>query len=736
MDLKKIFSANKKREDLKTYLAIEIHESLIKSATWKIDSEQSPEVISLGSFEMWDSQESLLNGIDASLTSAVKDLSVQPNEVIFGLPESWLKNNKIHPSKIDLVKQIIKELNLKPLGMVTVTQAIVHYLKKIEGVPPTAILLEIYSTKVIVTVIKLGQVQDSEEVGRSGDLAKDVEEALVRVSTDQLPPRFLLTNGSNLENEQQQLLSHSWQDKISFLHLPKVEVLPIDFSIKAVALAGGVEAVKSLGVNVNDSLEKEVKKTTLIESSSSLKTHNLKEIGFDVEESLDTQATSLISQKNLIAENVDISTEKLSPSVSAISPTKEISSTEFPSSKTNLTQILSQTTDRCKNFFTSIPIFKRWFIYPLLILIIILTTTTYYLLFSKAKIILTLPSQSIEETQNITFSASPQEGTIPIEIKTVSSQTTQSISTTGEATIGDRATGKITIYNRTLEPITLNANTKIISNIDGLVYTLDTEVVVASKSSDLISGEEKFGKSTGVTISANRIGVDYNLAQESNFAVDKYSKTILYAIGETDFSGGSSRVVKAVSQDDKDFLLSSATKEIEKSLQAQISQQNTDLFPIILGEIKFDQQIFDKEVGEEADSVELELSASTQVIIYSKSKLIEHINQGINNTFADSYVLAPEKTNFDFTSPEFISKNTYKIQVKINGVLIPYTEEETLIGQVVATSINKAQEKLKQSTDFESAIILIKPKIPLLSRFLPIKQSNISLEIIIPDQNK
>ena len=731
MDLKKLFFTNRREGSSKVYLAVEIHEFLIKSAVWKINLEQQPEIVSFGSFEMWDSQESLINGIDASLTNAVKDLPSQPNEIILGLPEHWLEKDKIHPSKTTLIKQILKELSLKPLGMVTVTQAIIHHLKVAEGVPPTAILLEVYPTKVTVTVVKLGEIKASEEVGRSGDISKDVEEALTRLNMKQLPPRFLLTNGSNLENEQQQLISYSWKEKLSFLHLPKVEVLPIDFSIEAIALSGGLEVIKVLGVGIE---QKELKeKGPTLSSPSLTASPELKDIGFKVEET-ESPLPPPIPKTSLTDEKLH--SEK-TLSTSEVPEDKENSTSssqlKISLSFSRLFKLFNSFFSNIKNFFISKSLFKHWFIYPLLISILLLITTISYLFFGKARVVITLPSQTVEETGEIILSTISQPNTVLVELKNISSQTNQTVTTTGETTVGDKASGKVTVYNRTIEPIALASGVNVISDSDNLIYTLDTEITIASKSSDLISGEEKFGKAIGVAVTADRIGVDYNILQNTNFTVDKYSKTILYAIGENDFSGGSSRTVKAVSQEDKEILLSSATEEVERNIHLQIKQQNIDLIPIMLGEIQFDQQNFDKEIGEEANELSLDLSANFQVLICSKSELISYLNQEIKKKYSDSRVLALNKTNFEFSYPEHISEDSYSSQLKTTGVLIPEIETDLLVEQIVTTSVNKAQEKLRQSTNFESVIIFIKPKIPFLSKILPARKNNITLEIIVSD---
>ena len=113
-------------------------------------------------------------------------------------------------------------------------------------------MLEIYTSKVALSYIYLGEVKSIEEVAKSGDLGRDVEEGLTRMDLPNYPARFILTNGSDMLDESQQITSFPWQDKLPFKHLPKVEALPVDFSIKAIALIGGTEAVKYMGMPVHE----------------------------------------------------------------------------------------------------------------------------------------------------------------------------------------------------------------------------------------------------------------------------------------------------------------------------------------------------------------------------------------------------------------------------------------------------------------------------------------------------
>src|SRR3989338_10282519 len=116
MVLNNLFTPKNKKTTAELFLAVEIHESMIKSAVWQVEAE-TPSIVALGSYELWDSEDSLINGVDASLSEAIRGLSSEPDRVIFGLPDSWLSENRVHPTKQKLIKRLIKESEIKTIGM-------------------------------------------------------------------------------------------------------------------------------------------------------------------------------------------------------------------------------------------------------------------------------------------------------------------------------------------------------------------------------------------------------------------------------------------------------------------------------------------------------------------------------------------------------------------------------------------------------------------------------------------
>lgn len=69
---------------------------------------------------------------------------------------------------------------------------------------------------------------------------------------ESLPSRIILYDGTSdrLDELTQQLLVSDWYSTFPFLHIPKIETMDNSFSISAIAISGGGEAAKSLGIPV------------------------------------------------------------------------------------------------------------------------------------------------------------------------------------------------------------------------------------------------------------------------------------------------------------------------------------------------------------------------------------------------------------------------------------------------------------------------------------------------------
>ncbi len=699
MAFNNIFSPKKQKNTPQLFLAVEIHESMIKSAVWQVEDE-APSIVALGSYELWDTEDSLINGVDASLTEAIRGLDTEPDRVIFGLPDSWLTENRIHPTKQKLIKRLIKELDIKAIGMVTITEAIVSHLKTQEGVPPTAILLEIYPSKVIVSLVNLGEIQAQEEVGRSDDLARDVEEGLARFEAEKLPARFILTNGGDLENEEQQIIGYSWTEKLPFIHLPKVQVLPIDFSIRAIALSGGSEAAKAIGLpiapeNVTPTPAEE-KSDAIVESVTS----DLASIGF----SLDGEVEKIEEVK-----------EEVRETVSEVEPepvVKKLPHFTLPKIKIPHLAIPSL---KLKGLAIVLPLIAFFLLIGGLV--------AYYFFFGKVKVVMSIAPVRVSQTIDVSIGTGTKDNYLSVIAtkKTLSAKASDSLPTSGEALVGDKATGKVIVY--TTKAINLKAGSKITAP-DGKTFTLDTAISVASGSADPSSPA-----TVSVSVLATKIGADSNLEKGTKLTADGYQRSDVVAVVDASFTGGSSRTVKAVDKKDQDKLLEQVSDKIKAAIDDQLKASDPDSRSLVVGALKYTTKAFDHSVGQEANTLYLDLAADMDVLVYSKKEMLSQIEKKILASVDLGLVFDSEQTQVSFTDPTPIDANTFATKANVQAVLFPKINETEFTKVVRGKPATTLKNILQTTRGYQSATVYVSPKLPFLDQFLPLNSKGYSYSL-------
>lgn len=761
MNFTNLFSKKPNTPQAEYFLAVEIHESLIKTALWEVQNGESS-VVNVGTYELWADEDSLINGIDSSLEQAVKVISGQPNRVIFGLPDSWMEEDKIHPTKIKLVSRICKELGLEPIGAVTINRAVAHYLKKRDGVPPTAILLELYTTKISLSYIYLGEVKATEEVAKSGDIGSDVEEGLTRMDLPNYPARFILTNGSDLADESQQVTAHPWQDRLPFKHLPKVEPLPVDFSIKAIALIGGTEAVRYMGLPIKEekhsppenhsvlpTLDQSQYSTpstvddlsstaTSVSDSDNLQVpegdiQNIEEHGFFYEEVEAPNQSSLHLQNDLPTDEVFLDDQLTSsdiqdqePDISGSDDRVEIiqPSAVFPKSKSKFKFTFPKIGKLPKFPF---PKFKFSFGPLLLIPLLLIAGVASYFYFGKVIISLFFNPQSFNQNLTVFVADTPRSDkpTLVAITQKVSGSTKETTATTGTATVGERAVGLVTIANKTVAPLVIKKGTVLTTDNGKYSFSVDEEVTVASASSGLL--DVISGKATGVKVTATKIGPEYNLSAENTLTVDSYSRTVAIAITEKEFAGGTSRSVNAVSKADQDKLIAQATDKIKQLTDSQVTSATPGKKTIPLSELQLTKKVFDKNIGEESTTLSLDMEASLDTFVYTEQDLFTLVDNELKAKLPSGSVLKPNSTNIKVESLQK-KDGEYQANVSIAASLYPVLDEEKLKQVVKGKQIDKIRPFFDPIKGFTGAQVKITPPIPLLSKYLPLK--NIEFDLI------
>jgi hypothetical protein len=727
-------------ENLPRFLAIEIGPANVKTAVWQVDGEQT-EVVSLGvprSFAGEDENE-FLEAIDESLSHALADISPEPNQVIFGLPETWVSGEGIAESKKPLLKKICKALALKPVGFVVTTEAVIHYLRDTEGGPPSAVLVNVQAKELVVSLIMLGKLQGSQVVGRSNKIAADVEEGLARFPRDEsLPSRIILYDGeADLEAVKQDLISHEWLRKLKFLHFPKIETLKENDSIEAVAVAGGAEVAKSLGLaNETENKEGAVMEPVVEEDDFEFEPLDEPEIKAEAEEvEFEELEAEVAGGDETMAEDEEVAN---------VIPVKDI---DFTGKETDtpgggwLNGLMA-----LKNRLPFQGIKQRGrakggkkpkliLIGGLLLGLLLLGGGIYAYQAPKASVVILVQHRLLEKELTFTLQELGEgeltgDGVVRASLEEAAVSGSKAQSATGTKTVGEVAKGKVAISNFTDSIKSFPARSEIF--YQDLKFTLDEAVTIASSSSSKNDQGWKIIKPgiSEVTVTAAQIGERSNLSSGTELVVQNFATDSFSAEAVTAFSGGVSSEVAVVSEADRSRVYENLREELEdeglRQLEA-LAGDGQEVAP--MGGWKVTQESYSASANEEAENVSLTLALSRQAYIYDQRQVTALALEAAKDDVPDNYRVDLDATEIEIKETGEDRNGQVSVRAIVKLGLVPKIAEDEVASRIAGKSIDGSQEYLKSLTGFEQTEVFIQPDFFNRFKSFPYKRENITITI-------
>ncbi len=688
------------------FLAVQIDTEFIKTAVWGIKNDL-PEIIGIGGTAQWDgtSVEVLLEAIDTSLSIALEKIpeKVEIAKAIFGLPEAWVSPESILPARLNDIKTICEKMAFKPLGFVITTEAIAQYLKAKEGTPASAILIRVSTSEVAVSIIRLGVIEATHIAGRSGDIASDVKEGLTRFGDQEsLPSRIILYDGTadRLDDLTQQLLVSDWYSIFPFLHIPKIETMDNSFSISAIAISGGGEAAKSLGIII--------KPIPLQEQEPVQETIQEPPI---VPSSIPQQ-----SKSNFIG--------KMNPIFSKLKNFR-IKTVRMPKLNLKFPKITAKMN---KINLTAAVVF----------LVFLLATAGVVQAakkLSRTTLKISVAGQEISDTVKVTAdlqsnSINSSANILPAQIITLTKSKEQTKPTTGKKTTGDKAKGEITIYNlRTDGSKKFDTGANIAASVSGnkILFLLDSSINVASASAgtdySIIPGKAK------ISVIAESFGPEYNLESGTEFQIANYSKSTYVAKNETAFAGGTKKEIATVSKKDKSELLAGLVEEIKSESQNELTGQNQDkkIFTETI-EVKPTKEDYSVDAGTEAESVSLSLDTLVKAIGVTETDY-----QNLLAAILSSKVPAGFSANGQNIKSEIKNVQTEEgkvfFDIDFSATLTPQTDKKQLMEMISGKRPAAAIDILKRLPRVKNAEFTFSSKLPSFLQWIPSDPERINFEI-------
>lgn len=718
----------------KLFLGILLTEQSVQAVLWSIENAQI-QVEKKSEIYQINNEEETLPQTDKSL----QDLGEQSEgleEVIFGLEPSWSDKNGVLDNKKPLLKKLTEDLSLKAIGFIVLTEAVVKNLQKTD--PNLNSVLVFYSTtQVNVVLVENGVIQKTESVGRSEDTVGDLVEGLARAKAEHkrdFPPQIQLVSVSldkeELYEQQQALINHDWVGEGHFINTPTITMAEPDIAIESLVNQGGRAVAQVEEIEVKEPLPPATNDRHHQEIPMSPAEFAFKEI-------------NVTEEKN----NKDMPDDNL-----AVVPTSfgiPISSKSLPELNQNSPMGIVKHDDEeqaepPKKTHKKNSKFGQWLWKHKLfvgagfgsgIIALLLIGIVFMALAGKAEILLTLNQRPLSKDLNITLDPTLSESnfeslTLKSEIVASDFSFSQSNETTGTTLVGEKAKGKIQIANKSDGVKTFPAGTNLSSG--NLRFTLDDDVTVASSSVEVKRGEEvKTYGTSEANVTAVKIGAESNLPAETKLAVGDFSDNTYEAYSSTAFSGGSSRELRVVSENDQSQLLAEVKKKILENAAQKFKEESTangQKTFISTGNLTVSEANYSAKVGDETKTLTLDLSAQVQAIAYQNEDLRPLADYVLNDLVPEGFVMVNKDPEILSAVDTTASGSSVVIAANISSKAIPKLDLDALKNEILGQSLSSAEAILNGKGEIKSYSIKLIPSIMhSFWKKIPGKTNNITI---------
>lgn len=690
------------------YLTIALSDTKIQALFWHV-ANKLPELVHHSSTKHYTSVEQVVVEADKVLQELGKE-SEHVNDVIFALEPSWVNAKDVEVAYKPILKRLTEELSLNPVGYVVFSESLV---KELLADQPHSSLLFVYFTQheVFIQLLYRGSVAATQQVGRSDNSAADVIEALARItqenSTVALPSHMMLASQeleqTQLQEQQQALLAQDWTQQ-GFTHPPTIDVVPKERLLSAV--------VKQAGA-------------AIVDNPHAVQPTKASSFGVPI-----PVAPPIVRDENDYA--VATPTANLSGHPVAERPTfstaDEDEGDDIPAKAGRFDGIITWLRHHRKFVLMG---FGGGLLALFLLGFIGLSMGT------KAHVIVNLKTNPLSKEVDITIdpdsSSSDPENLIlaaqTVEKEVSGSKTSQ---TTGVKLVGEKATGTVTIFNKTEAVKTFEAGTLI--SAGALTFALDETVQVASASvkKNTTSESKDYGKSD-VKVTATKIGSDYNLGEETQLVVESFDTDTYSAAVTTSLAGGTSREVRVVSDGDRQKLLKELRQELIEKAGKELAESADDGISIVPTQTAtVESSKFDAEIGDEIGALTLDLTITATALSYADADLQPLAQHVLQADIPSGYKLSEDKPQL-LTSPDKTATGSGAAVLKANvsSIAVPDLPLDELMASIAGKSLLEAEQSLKAREVVEGVTIQLSPRIAhQLRPRVPKDPAKIQLEFI------
>ncbi|MBU1970233.1 baseplate J/gp47 family protein, partial [Patescibacteria group bacterium] len=316
--------------------------------------------------------------------------------------------------------------------------------------------------------------------------------------------------------------------------------------------------------------------------------------------------------------------------------------------------------------------------------------------------------------------------------------------TTGTKLEGEKASGKVTLYNYTADEVTIKKGTELTyqNKDDKFVFLTVDEATLPASTTESPSPPAKVitPGSAEVEVTAKAIGAAYNIKKDQELDVKGYDSDEMSAISAENFSGGSSEEVKIVTQADITKLEQELTALAASDPAEALKNAPISGFSFIdkSGQIVNQTIVVNNKIGEEKAKLSGSITAQVEGLTYSQNELADFMGKLSQNLVPPGFDFYSYKKDINVevlgnTESTVLKPTEADLQVTFRFFIAPKIERDVIFADIAGKSVQEAVELLEDLNGVETVEVKIQPPFSLIKR-IPTRGAAVEIKTEIGEQ--
>lgn len=278
---------------------------------------------------------------------------------------------------------------------------------------------------------------------------------------------------------------------------------------------------------------------------------------------------------------------------------------------------------------------------------------------------------------------------------------------TGQKDVVQKASGRITIFNKTLATQRLVATTRFKSP-DGLIFRIPQTITVPSA---VKTGLEVTPGSIESIVYADRPGAEYNIAP-ARFTIPGFEGTSkfddFYAVSKEPMTGGIIGPAKVITEEDFAGAQEALATKVRDGISRSLKGQSGELKILDAVAIKLEAPKTNAKVGDAAENLQMSIKGSADTIAFRESDVIELIRNFVSKK--DGLELLTKDLNISYINPLAGADNTIlSFDVQVGGWAAARLDKDAIQKDVAGMGGDAIRSYIGSIKEIESARVILSP---------------------------